>query len=278
MKSIPKIFPRLSLFILFILETVGSQAHAFAPTVLFDNGLFFDPFEYLNLPQTKHRSELTQAFDSTVLIGGRATAVMISPNGVMLTAFHTIRDLYVGPTDNCQKLNFFMAHRHESDGRTDSHLRRFQCAKILFTDYGSDFAVIQAKLPSGETVPYAEIEIKESEIAIGMTGVLSGHRKGGTFPDSYQRISSGEVIQYYPHHEELPHFLHLIDTEGGDSGAPVFNTQGKLIGIHFRGIPNYGHDIPVVIGGKPELTHRFNVAIPLPYLVEKFGKEFLLNP
>ncbi|MBI3544788.1 MAG: hypothetical protein HY075_16070, partial [Deltaproteobacteria bacterium] len=59
--------------------------------------------------------------------------------------------------------------------------------------------------------------------------------------------------------------------EPGDSGAPILSREGKLIGIHFRGVPQFAQGVDVVVDGRSQKIHRFNVALVVPYLMKKYG-------
>ncbi|MCH2610189.1 MAG: trypsin-like peptidase domain-containing protein [Pirellulales bacterium] len=88
--------------------------------------------------------------------------------------------------------------------------------------------------------PHAEIGTSES-VKLGQWCIAVGH-PGGFQPDRNPVVRFGRVIHKY--HDVVTTDCTLI---GGDSGGPLFDLTGKVIGIHSR------------IG--PELTHNVHVPI-----------------
>lgn len=262
---------RYLIALLFVLFT-ASNALAGLATVSFGHGDFYEPEDYLekisadkNHPAHANVAKLARAFDAVVYIGRHATGVLISPDGLMITARHAIVDLYLGPVDDCSRLPLFLDH--ENGKKT----RRVYCDKILVEELTDDFALIKLE-PRDEPYPYVEVERDENAIQEDSLAIVAGHPHAADFEKSMKKISQGPVVLYRPHDQELPHFLHLIDTEGGHSGAPVLSPSGKLIGMHFRGVPQFSEGVEVTVGGEKKRIRSFNVAIPLPYLAAKYLK------
>ncbi len=251
-----------------------------ASAVVFGTPNFLNPDEFLEKinhdtahPAHAYSEQIKKALDAVVLVGGRGSGVIVSsiaPNkGLMMTARHVISDLYDLPAANCDKVPLFM--HHEEVGGVLQKAIPLKCERILVNDFSTDYALLEISRPDGGLLPFAEPERDPAALSVGERAIIAGHPHAATFQEGVKKITEGPLVAYFPEHAELPHFIHLIDTEGGNSGAPVFSMQGKVIGIHFRGIPNYSSDVDVVIDGKPSKIHRFNVAIPAPFLIQKHG-------
>ncbi|MGK5089954.1 serine protease [Bdellovibrionota bacterium FG-2] len=266
---------RKAILIIFTLfQTLFHTHPAFA--VVFGNPKFLNPDEFLekiNLdashPAHAYSDEIKKALEAVVLVGGRGSGVIVSPKGLMMTARHVIADIYDMPTSNCEKIPLFF-HHEEVNGILQKAIP-LKCERILINDFSTDYALLEISRPDGGPLPFAEPERDPGALSVGMHAIIAGHPHAASFEKGVKKITDGPLVAYFPEHAELPHFIHLIDTEGGNSGAPVLSMQGKVIGIHFRGIPNYGTDVDVVIDGKPTKIHRFNVAIPVPFLIQKHG-------
>ncbi len=254
----------------------------FSWAVSFEGAQFYDPSQYLTEikkdpqhPAHLYADELKKSFAATVLIPGRGTGVIISPDGWMVTAFHVIKDIYVAETETCPKLSVILNHEMLENSEVE-HGVRLPCAKIAVANFNNDFALIKLAVPVTLTqLPFAPIETDENELSVGQYLIAAGHPHASSFAEGVKKISEGEMVLYEPHNPELPHFLHVVNTEAGNSGSPLFNVEGKVVGLHFRGVSNYGTGVNVIRNGQPEVTHRFNVALPMPNLYSKFVRQFL---
>ena len=84
---------------------------------------------------------------------------------------------------------------------------------------------------------WGSIEIEPEAIAPGDDLFIIHHPGGQTMKLSRIGCFSGPQ-------RSLPngHFLHQCDTIGGSSGSPIFNMDGRVVGIHHRGTPDRGAD------------------------------------
>lgn len=85
-----------------------------------------------------------------------------------------------------------------------------------------------------------------------------------------KRISSCEVInpetQGWHATSGLVDFTHQCDTEGGSSGAPVFNSKGQLVGIHHKGFELDAKDCKPLL---PKVNKAVRIDKIMSYLFEK---------
>ncbi len=245
-------------------------ATSFALDVSFGNGAFFNPPQFLETVRASADfAAIERALHAVVLIGGRASGVIISADGLMVTARHTVADLSFTNAD-CSRIPLFLNHEIAEDGSVDTGLRRLVCDHILINEYSDDFILLQLKVPAGQSLPFAQAERDVAAITVGMRGFAVGYPHALNYSRGVKKVSVGPIVLYRPEDAELPHFLHLIDTEGGSSGGAILSERGKLVGLHFRGVRNYGPGVETTIDGKTTVLHRFNVALPLPYLMKKY--------
>lgn len=252
----------------------------FAPAayaVDFPGGAYFNPYDFLRQYPAPVRAKLTPAIQSTVLIGSRATGFLISADGWMITASHVVSDLVIGPTHDCARIPLFLHHTVNESGQKDPNLLRARCEEVRFFDVADDFALLKIKLP-GPATSWAPLAHDGEPIQVGDRIHVASHPHARDFEKSRRQISSGELVLKDPANEQLPHFLHLANTDGGSSGAPVFNARGLVVGLHIRGVSAFGQGVPVQVDGTARTVHDFNIAVWMPYLARKYALGSLLQP
>jgi S1-C subfamily serine protease len=254
---------------LLLLASRSSHAVSFS-------GKFWDPPAFFAALAEKpelfpgaDRGAFARALEAVVLVGGRASGVLISSDGLMITAKHVL-DTTKYDRESCERVPLFLHHEIGEDGSRDARFTRLRCRRVLVNSVDDDFALLKVESADGSALPFAEPARATDDIQVGMTAAAAGHPHALNFEKSVKKLSVGEVVLYEPEHAELPHFLHLIDTEGGNSGCAIFDARGRVVGMHFRGVPRYADGVKAVVKGEPTVIHRFNVALPMPYLAKKY--------
>lgn len=134
------------------------------------------------------------------------SGVVVSKDGLILTAGHVIID-----SDRDFEVMF-------PDGRTAP-------AKALGKNLNADAGMMQLTDPNRKEWPYVEIGSTEA-IRLGQWAIALGHA-GGYDLGRTPPLRLGRVLR--KEKEALTTDCAII---GGDSGGPLFDLQGKLIGIH----------------------------------------------
>jgi serine protease Do len=158
----------------------------------------------------QHVQELAQqVVQCTVAVrlqGGMGSGVIVSPDGYVLTAGHVVgrpgRDVT------------FVLH----DGRKVR-------GKTLGANYGIDSGLM--KITTEGDWPYAELG-KSSDLKAGHWCLATGH-PGGFQDDRSPPVRLGRVL--FQQRRAIVTDCTLV---GGDSGGPLFDMQGKIVGIHSR--------------------------------------------
>lgn len=105
----------------------------------------------------------------------------------------------------------------------------------VLTEKGKDISLLRVN-GSPEDV-WGNVEFNIQDISPGEELFII-HHPGGQ-PKKVSRVGcfTGPV-------QNLRHgrFLHQCDTVGGSSGSPIFDTSGRVVGIHHRGTPDRGSD------------------------------------
>ena len=266
-------------FFFLVLFTVMQMQSAFA--VYFGTIDYFQPWEYLEKikkdsqhPAHKSIKKVNNAIQATVFLPKKGTGVLISPDGLIVTAAHVIAHAYIGAVDRCPRLNFHLNHEKNSDGEFIEHTY-LECEKVLVYDYAHDFALIKVKKPESiNKLPFVKMAHLPDGPKEDSWAFILGHPKANSWNASAKVVSEGPIVYNGRDIKELPHFLHLIDTEGGHSGSPVFNKKAQLVGVHFRGIPHYGTGVKGRLNGKVQKFHTFNVAIDMGFLYHEYKELF----
>ena len=157
------------------------------------------------------------------VVHGEGSGVIISQDGLLLTNHHVIR--------SAQKIR-----ARFSDGRTVD-------AKLLGSDPSIDIALLQ--LPKQERWPYVEIGLS-SGAQVGDWVVAVGSPLGLGHTVTAGIISGkGRALGHNVYDD-------FIQTDAainqGNSGGPLFNLQGQVIGINtamFQGANTIGFAIPI---------------------------------
>lgn len=141
------------------------------------------------------------------------TGFFINDSGLALTSWHVLRDA-----------TQFIAYLSDSDGNISQNNYR-NLGHIRYHDEDLDYAVFQVQLNPGETVPY--LSLADQRPQRGEAVALVGNPQGLTMTYS----PGGHVSALRNGFIQLD-----ISATHGDSGGPVCNYYGEVIGILSRGI------------------------------------------
>jgi S1-C subfamily serine protease len=134
----------------------------------------------------------------------QGSGIIISRNGLVLTAAHVVGDSKI--------VNV-----------TFPDQKRVQ-AKVLGADYGRDIAL--AIITAPDDFPFLELG-NPQDLAIGDMVVALGH-PGGFDPQRKPPVRLGRVFEF-----SQEAFIRTDCTVvGGDSGGPLLDLNGKVIGVH----------------------------------------------
>lgn len=174
-----------------------------------------DELRKLELQQSRVAESIGQVTVNVQQGTAQGSGVIITPDGFVLTAAHVAggpdRDAYV----------------MLSDGK---RLR----AKTLGMNRNKDAGLLKITEQSDEPWPHATLG-RSSDLKAGQWCIASGH-PGGWNQERGAVIRVGRVLSISKSREDGE--AHTLFTDcaliGGDSGGPLFNLEGKLIGIHSR--------------------------------------------
>lgn len=170
-----------------------------------------ETLEDLSFIQQAVHSGLPKASEATVCLQvgeGSGTGVVVSPDGLVMTAAHV-----TGEVDKVLKMKF--EDGTEVEGRS------------LGLDASRDAAMVQITKPERDDWPYVEIDTKDS-CQLGDWVFALGH-SGGFDKERGVVVRLGRLVKMTD--STLHSDCILI---GGDSGGPLFDLTGKLVGIHSR--------------------------------------------
>jgi hypothetical protein len=200
-------------------------------------GLFFD--EKVASPNWKPWGEsvlsvyrnLTSKDEKGVVkteLAGRGSAVIVSPDGDVLTAWHVLAP---DEEEKDKTLSYSFTFR----GKT----YHFTEKDVYFKEVDSDFAIIHVpSLGKEKDLPYAtfserEPYLGEDIVAIGYPALADEYAK--LYEDSKQETPKLYSTGVYEENQvwNKTHNFHQVSARlyFGDSGGAVFNSQGELIGI-----------------------------------------------
>ena len=136
---------------------------------------------------------------------GAGSGVIVNDKGLILTAAHV-----VAATGDDVFIVF-----------NDGSRRKGKC---LGADFDRDAAMIQMEVKPGETVPY--VDVADSDLTTKNAWCVSIGHPGGFDPTRTAPLRLGRILS-------VDRFVNTdCAIVGGDSGGPLFDTKGRVIGIH----------------------------------------------
>jgi serine protease Do len=169
----------------------------------------------LKTVQSKVQAQLPQVGPSVVAIDsatGAATGVIISPDGLLLTAAHVVQGmLEEGAKDGMVSVIL-------ADGGTAT-------AKLLGYDSATDAGMMQI-ISTKKDWPYVKLGRGLAAVNVGDWCFALGH-PGGRDAARGTVLRVGKVLKISANAVQTDCVL-----MGGDSGGPLFNLRGEVIGIH----------------------------------------------
>lgn len=165
---------------------------------------------------------------STQRTAGECTGFLIAPD-VLVTAGHCMEGSF-DCSENYWAFDYLYNTRSLDEGQV------FQCESIIARELNSknDYAIIQLnKVALGRN----PLKLRRSGSISSSDGVaVIGHPSGLPL-----KISDGGTVRSVPAGRN--HFVTTLDTYGGNSGSPVFNTKTlEVEGILVRGENDYVYD------------------------------------
>lgn len=167
---------------------------------------------------------------------GAGSGVIVSADGLVLTAAHVVEP---------PVFMFGGGRRSQNAGKSPPSLRIILPgnievkAKILGRNPGLDSGMVKITdpVPEGATWPGAKegkwpfVEIGDSTLLKRGQWVVSLGHPGGPKPERRAPVRLGQVVEAGAKANSIRSDCTLV---GGDSGGPLFDLTGKLVGIHSR--------------------------------------------
>ncbi|MEZ4814275.1 MAG: serine protease [Bdellovibrionota bacterium] len=165
---------------------------------------------------------------STQRTAAECTGFLIAPD-VLVTAGHCMEDSF-----DCKSNYWAFDYLYTTRSLGESQV--FECDSIIARELSSknDFAIIQLnKVAEGRT----PLKLRRSGTISASDGVaVIGHPSGLPL-----KITDGGTVR--APNPSLNYFVSTLDTYGGNSGSPVFNTSTlEVEGILVRGESDYKYD------------------------------------
>lgn len=190
-----------------------------------------DSLDELKAMQEILKSTVEKVMPSTValLLGqGAGSGAIVSEDGLVLTAAHVIaKPDSTEPYRPNQRVTVVLPDGTMVNGRTLGINRRIDSGMIKITDKPP----ANAKWPGAAEGKWPALELgKSADLKKGQYVISLGH-PGGPKPNRKPPVRLGQFLSSSPLGRSLRSDCTLV---GGDSGGPLFDMAGKLIGIHSR--------------------------------------------
>ncbi len=211
---------------LFLLAGLAPPLRAEPTKVTWDPARTTSPetVEELKALQDRVKQVVQKVTPSTVglLVGmGAGSGVIVSDDGLVLTAAHVI-----GSTPG-KEVTVVLADGARVKGKTLGVNPRADSGMVRITDKPPK----SADWPGAKEGKWPAVEIGNSaDLKVGQWVVALGH-PGGPKRDRRPPVRVGRFEKYSKTDTSLRTDCTLV---GGDSGGPLFDLTGKLVGIHSR--------------------------------------------
>lgn len=178
---------------------------------------------------------------------GNCTGFLVGDRYVV-TAGHCVVNTGVVDNDTaspyCAAFSWYFDYNLGLSGKTnDQNIpadRIYGCKRIIraenielpsppIANYGRDFAIMELDRPVAKDMTPLTLQSDRKLIQNGQRVFTIGHPSG--LPAKYSGL--GPIIAT----ENEFHFAALLDTMGGNSGGPVFNSKNEVVGILVSGHP-----------------------------------------
>jgi hypothetical protein len=113
--------------------------------------------------------------------------------------------------------------------------REVEPFEVVAKDKALDFALLRVR-PLDDRGPIAAAPIRAASVTAGETLMIIHHPEG--HPKRITEQSCAAVDAAWPGWSAASDdsdFTHVCDTEGGSSGAPILDAQGRVVGLHHLG-------------------------------------------
>ncbi len=153
---------------------------------------------------------LVPAHAASVNVGG-GSGMILTPDGLLMTAYHVV--------DHDPRGTFRVRFPNGTKAS----------ARVVAVSPKDDLALLRLPEPTTRAYPYVEVAEREPEVGdtvvvIGNPGAKSGR---GMF-----HTSVGQALWYGPRRGILGDLAYDAWTYWGHSGGPVYDTRGRLVGVH----------------------------------------------
>jgi len=159
------------------------------------------------------------------------TGFLVSKSRLM-TNQHCVSTLAV-----CKTLVATFGYEHRPDGRLE-YGEQFECEAVADGDvsFGLDAAVLELKGEPGARWSFHEPHRRDPGVSEAL--FIVQHPAGN--PKMISKINCGAASVPVDGRDPGSDFTHTCDTVGGSSGAPVFDGQGHVVGLHHYGFGDDG--------------------------------------
>lgn len=217
-------WPAASLLLGLSLVIVGSQASLYAAETRADQGNKLiailggaapSSVDELRAMQDHVRSLTQRVAPATVAVQvgtAQGSGVIVTPDGFVLTAAHVM-----GHAEQ-------RAFVYLRDGRRVEATKLGTCRTL-------DAGLLKLHAPSGPTKSWPHVEMGDSStVTLGQWCLAMGH-PGGIQAAPEPAVRLGRILKINQESSTMSSDCTLI---GGDSGGPLFNMRGHVVGIHSR--------------------------------------------
>ena len=183
-----------------------------------------DGIDGLKKREGKLRSILGDLEKATISVEGGGSGVIISEDGLILSAAHVV-DVF-----RKKEVTIFF-----QDGKKAK-------AEVLGGDRARDSGMFKLK----DSGPWPHVEIRETRLKKGEWVMALGHPQG-FHANRGSPLRLGKVLQ--TNDSRQPFIMTGCTVTGGDSGGPLFDMDGKVVGIHSFVSQNLLHNFHVPMQG-----------------------------
>lgn len=155
--------------------------------------------------------------------------------GFLITKFKVLTNHHcISDEVTCSTASIGFGYHVNEDGSFNK-VDQYKCASLL-SNKSLDFSVIQLDRPVDDDWPV--VEVADLVPTAGEKLILLHHPGGRAKSITFEDCSVFKIPA--PGVDSMSDFAHTCDSETGSSGAPLFNFEGRVVGLHHWGRARLG--------------------------------------
>ena len=148
------------------------------------------------------------------------SGIILTTNGIIITNYHVV--------ENAQKIDVFLQRNNE--------VKKYK-AKVLISDKQNDLTLLKVDDATFTNFPALPYAVKTSILDVGTSVFALGYPMSNTLGEEL-KVTDGIISSKTGYQGDIVTYQISAPIQPGNSGGPLFDKQGYLVGITNAGVPD----------------------------------------